>query len=176
MDSIGFIREKMDIKILILYVLEKLPMPVEPLVLSDMVMVDAGFTWFDYTECLTALIESGHIVEEDGRYIITEKGRQNVLAVSSTLPYTVRERAEKAVAPVAAAMFRSSMIDTATEPSESGGYAVSMRLADSMGEIISMRLAVPDEEEARYMEESYRNHAEEIYNQILDIFLKMNEG
>ena len=172
MEHLGFIRDKLDIKILILYILEKLPRPVEPVTLSDLALFDGGFTWFDYTDCLGELIATGHISEENGKYAITEKGRRNVNTVSSSLPYTVRAKAERLTAPVAATMRRASMIETDIEPGPKGGKSVSMRLSDGVGEVISMRLAVPDETQAKAVEKRFRAGAEEIYNDILQLLLE----
>ena len=169
MERLGFIRDKLDIKILILYILERLPKPVEAVTLSDLALFDGGFTWFDYTDCLGELIKTGHVEEKNGRYAITEKGRRNVDTVSSSLPYTVRAKAERLTAPVAAAMRRASMIETDVEPGPKGGRSVSMRLSDGVGEIVSLRLAVPDEEQARAVEKRFRADAEEIYNRIIEL-------
>lgn len=169
MDNRGFIRDKLDIKILILFILEKLPGPVEPAVLSDLTLFDGGFTWFDYTDCLAELVKTGHVTDEGGRYEITEKGRRNVGYVGSSLPYSVRAKAERLTAPVAAAMRRSSMIETMTEPGKNGTGTVSLRLSDGVGEIVSMRLAVPDEAQAKRIEARFRADAEDIYNKIIGI-------
>ena len=169
MEHLGFIRDKLDIKILILYILEKLPKPVEPVTLSDLALFDGGFNWFDYSDCLAELIATEHIQEKDGKYAITEKGRRNVNMVSSSLPYTVRAKAERLTAPVAAAMRRASMIETDIEPGIKGGKSVSMRLSDGVGEIVSLRLAVPDEDQAKAIEKRFRAGAEDIYNRILEI-------
>lgn len=172
MERLGFIRDRLDIKILILFILERLPRPVEPVTLSDLTLFDGGFTWFDYTDCLADLIESGHVAEENGKYVITDKGRRNVDTVSSSLPYTVRAKAERLTAPVAAAMRRSSMIETAVDPDLKGGKIVSLRLSDGVGEIISLRLAVPDETQAKAIEQRFRGEAESIYNQIIELLSK----
>ena len=172
MEHLGFIRDKLDIKILILFILEKLPKPVEAVTLSDLALFDGGFTWFDYTDCLAELIKTEHVQEKNGKYAITEKGRRNVNTVSSSLPYTVRAKAERLTAPVAAAMRRASMIETDIEPGPKGGKSVSMRLSDGVGEVISMRLAVPDETQAKTVEKRFRAGAEEIYNDILQLLLE----
>ena len=169
MEHLGFIRDKLDIKILILYILEKLPKPVEPVTLSDLALFDGGFNWFDYSDCLAELIQTEHIQEKDGKYAITDKGRRNVNMVSSSLPYTVRAKADRLTAPVAAAMRRASMIETDIEPGVKGGKSVSMRLSDGVGEIVSLRLAVPDEDQAKAIEKRFRAGAEDIYNRILEI-------
>lgn len=167
MDNFGFIHDKLDIKILILYILEKLPGPVEPVVLSDLTLFDGGFTWFDYTDCLAELTQTGHVRDEDGKFEITEKGRRNVGYVGSSLPYSVRAKADRLTAPVASAMRRASQIETVTEVGKDGEAAVSLRLSDGVGEVISMRLAVPDETSAKAIEKRFQKGAEKIYNKIL---------
>lgn len=169
MDNLGFIRDKLDIKILILYILERLPGPVEELVLADLALFDGGFNWFDFTDCLADLVKTEHVTEKDGSYEITVKGRRNVGYVGSSLPYSVRTKADRLIAPVAAVMRRSSMIETHTEPGENGGKTVSLRLSDGVGEIIALRLAVADEDQAQAMEGKFRKDAEDIYNRIITI-------
>lgn len=171
MDRFGFIHEKLDIKILILYILEKLPGPVEALVLSDLALFDGGFSWFDYTDCLAELVDTEHVTEQGGKYEITDKGRRNLSYIQSSLPYTVRVKADRLTAPVAAAMRRSSMIETATEKEADGTCAVSLRLSDGVGEVISMRLAVPNEKQAAAIEERFKDNAETLYHKILQILM-----
>ena len=75
MEGLGFIHEKLDIKILILYILNHLPAAVDAQTLSDLVFCDNGIGYFDYSDCLAELVDTAHITEEGGKYRITEKGR-----------------------------------------------------------------------------------------------------
>ena len=59
MDSFGFIHGELDIKILILYVLRRLPAPVDGQTLYELCCVDTGVGWFDYSDCLADLAERG---------------------------------------------------------------------------------------------------------------------
>ena len=165
----GFIRDKLDIQILLLYILDKLPSPIDEVMLSDLALFDGGFTWFEYAESLASLVETEHIAEEDGKYAITDKGRRNVGYVGSSLPYSVRAKADRLCAPVAAAMRRARQIETVSEADENGSVSVSMRLSDGVGEVIALRLAVPDEDTAAGIEQRFRKDAEKIYNRILTI-------
>ena len=169
MENFGFIHDRLDVKILLLYILEKLPGPVEPVVLSDLALFDGGFTWFDYTDCLADLVKTEHVSEQDGKYEITDKGRRNVGYVGSSLPYSVRAKADRLTAPVAAAMRRARQIETLTETDKNGAVSVSLRLSDGVGEVISLRLAAPDEETGRAMEKRFQREAEGIYNRILSL-------
>ncbi len=171
-ENLGFVRDELDIKILILFILKQLPKPVDPVVLTDLTMFDGGFTWFDYHRCLEHLIKTKHIEEVDGKLVITEKGKRNLDTVSSSLPYSVRAKAERLAAPVAARMLRNSMIETAVEKSSKGNYSVSMRLSDAVGEILSLRLTVPDEETAKKMEKNFQKQAEVIVNTLVNALME----
>ena len=168
MNNFGFIHEDLDIQILILYVLDKLPGPVKPYTLSDLCLFDGGFTWFDYSQCLAKLIRTGHVTDENGLYEITEKGRRNVTAVATSLPFSVRAKADKLTAPVAASMRREQLIETDCQPADAeGGQTVTLRMSDGVGEVIDLRLAVPNEALAEIIQTNFRSDAELLYNQII---------
>ena len=170
MDSFGFIHGELDIKLLILYVLRRLPGPVDGQTLSELCSCDTGIGWFDYSDCLAGLVETGHVEElSGGRYVITDKGRRNGEAAESSLPYSVRTKAARLIRPVAERLARDAMIGASHECAD-GGVTVSLSLADGEGEMLSLRLLVPDEDIASAMERAFRHDAEGIYQQIIEIF------
>lgn len=175
MDRFGFIHEKLDIKILILYVLDRLPAPVDAQTLSDLVFCDDGIGYFDYSDCLAELTETGHITEKRGKYRITEKGSRNVAEVGSSLPYSVREKAARGAAPVAEALRRAAMITAEHEVQPSGGCHVRLALSDGLGAILSMELLAADASQAEEMERSFRENAEDVYHDIICMLTEENE-
>ena len=86
MDNLGFIHEKLDIKILILYILRRLPYTVEPETLQELCQqCDTGIGYFDYSDCLSELVDTGHVTEDEEGYRITGKGVKNAEAVGGGL-------------------------------------------------------------------------------------------
>ena len=78
-------QEKLDIKILILFILRRLPETVESETLANLALSDGGVGYFEYAECLAELEDSGHL-ERQGRMIrLTEKGARNGSIVESSL-------------------------------------------------------------------------------------------
>lgn len=169
MERFGFIHDKLDLKILILFILRRLPAAIDREALSELVMQDEGVGYFDYTECLAELADTGQVELTDEGYRITEKGDRNGLTIESSLPYTVRMRVERAVAPVVNAMNRNAMIKTGHKQQKGGGYQVELSMGDGIGEIISLRLLAASEEQAAVMEKKFRAEAEAFYNHIIEV-------
>ncbi len=175
MDHHGFIHEKLDIKLLILFILSRLSAPVDRGTLDELCQrCDEGVGYFDYSDCLGELMASGHITEEDEEYTITEKGRRNVREVESSLPFSVRSRALKLIAPVEERLARAAMLRGEIENGEDGCH-VALAMSDAKGEIISMRLLCADEEQAKKMRKTFRRRAEEIYGRIVEILCEEGE-
>ncbi len=169
MDNFGFIHGELDTKILILYVLRRLPRPVDAQTLADLCSFDNGVGWFDYSDCLAGLVDTGHVEELSGeRYVITDKGRVNGEATETSIPYSVRMKADRLLEPVAEKMRRDAMIDT-SHTEAPGGVTVSLSLSDGKGEIMSLRLLVPDEATAETVESAFRTDAEGVYQHIIEI-------
>ena len=170
MDQFGFIHEKLDIKILILFLLRRLPGDVEPSTLGDLCrQCDDGIGYFDYSDCLAELLETEHIVEnEEGFFRITDKGARNADAVETSLPYSVRSKALRLLEPVVEAMRRAAMI-TAKHEMRDDGCFVQLAMSDGAGEIIRLTLLVADEMQARRMEKNFRKSAESYYHKVIGL-------
>lgn len=167
----GFIHDKFDIKILILFILQRLPDAIDPDSLAELTLCDDGISYFDYAECVAELVESGHVSEENGKYLITEKGRQNGKITESSLPYSVRMKAEKAAAKAANIQRRSAMIRSSHKNRDNGESIVSLSLSDDFGTIMSLELLTGSEDEAKKIENNFHKNAEVLYGQIADIML-----
>lgn len=175
MDHHGFIHEKLDIKLLILFILSRLPAPVDRGTLDELCQrCDDGVGYFDYSDCLGELMHTGHISEEDEEYTITEKGLNNARTLESSLPFSVRSRALKLIAPVEERLARAAMLRTEIENGADGCH-VALSMSDVAGEIVSMRLLCANEEQAKKMKKTFRRSAEEVYQKIVAILSEEGE-
>lgn len=175
MDRFGFIHEKLDIKILILFILRRLPSPVSFETLSDLVMVDEGFDYFEYSQCLAELVETGHVEQNENRYKITKIGAENGDTVESSIPYSVRAKAERRAEPIITKMKRDNQIVTSHEVQSNGLPKVKLSLSDGLGSIISMTLLVSSEEQAKSIEKNFRSDAENVYHKIIKLLTSQDK-
>lgn len=165
--AFGFIRGKMDVKLLILYVLTRLPAPIDGESLADLVLIDGGVTYFDYKQCLAELTASGQVQLEDGLYCVTGEGRQNMDILERDLPFSVRKKAGQNLKPVAEGMRRAESILACHETDENG-LTVHLALSDGIGSIFDLRLLVADEAQARRIEDNFKKNAEGFYTQFVE--------
>ena len=168
MDHFGFIHERLDIKILILFVLRRLPGAVDGETLRGLCQCDDGIGYFDYADCLSELVENGNVEETEDGYAITEMGAANADAVEKTLPYSVRSKAQKLIAPVEERMRRAAMI-TAEHSVDEAGCTVKLAMSDGKGEVVRVELLCAGEEQAGQMEKNFRRGAEEYYQKIIEL-------
>lgn len=171
MERLGFIHSKLEIKILILFVLNRLPRPVLLSDLTELIMCDDGIGYFDYIESLTELLKTQHISEENGYYSTTQKGVKNGTVTESSIPYSVRLKAERKTMKLSRVMKRNAMIKTDTSLREDGGYTVHLSLSDGMGDILSMEILAGSEAQAHMIEKNFHKDAEELYDDIMRLLL-----
>ena len=173
MAPVGFIHDKLDIKFLILYITSRLIEPVGIDVLTDLSLCDEGVDYFSFTECLNELTESEHINKnDDGLYCITPKGLHNSEICESSLPYSVRIKADKNISVYNQKLKRKGLVRSGINKRPNGTYTVTLSLSDDVDNIMTLDLMVAKEELAQQLSGHFQTHAEEIYNNILDALLK----
>ena len=162
----GFIHDRLDIKLLILFVLRRLPSEIDGERLADLVLIDGGIGYFDYKDCLAELVETSQIEEREDGYVITAKGSRNGEVLESDLPYSVRIKAERAAAPVAEEMRRSAMILANHETGDSG-VTVYLAMDDGLGKIFDLKILAADEQQAKRIEKNFKKNAEGFYQRFI---------
>ena len=174
MDSFGisFIRDKTDIKILILYILNRLPRPIDIGTLAELALCDDGVNYFDFTDALSELVDTMNVSLIDDKYLITSKGVNNGAEIETSLPYTVRIAADKSTRKLSSVLKRSAMIEAVHTENEDGSCVVNLSLSDGIGNILKVDILTGSREQAQYMEKKFRKNAEELYVKIAGVLLE----
>jgi len=168
MERLGFIHDKLDIKILILFILNRLEGGIDFDTLTELTMCDGGFGYFEYSECVSELAASGHILLDDGLYSITEKGRKNSAETESSLPFSVKVKAEKPALAIAEKQRRDAMIKTSHVERIKGGYTVRLSMSDALGEVLAINMLAGNIEQAQAIEKGFRQKAESLSAMLFD--------
>ena len=167
----GEIHDMLEIKVLILFVLRRLPEPIGLESLTELAMLDEGIGYFDLMHCIADLVRTGHLLCEDGRYSLTEKGARNGTTTEKSLPPAVTVFMENSVSEYRGMHFRNELIKTSHRTNPDGSCAVALSLEDGLGEIISLEMFAASERQALELEKGFRKNAESIYNSLIGMML-----
>ena len=170
MGRVGFIQDKLEIKFLILYVAARLIEPVPFEAMQELTMCDDGIDFFDFSECLSNLVESQHLtLSDDGLYAITEKGLHNGAICESSLPYSVRLRADKNITIYNQKLKRRAQIKSDIQPRPNGTFTVTLAFNDDDDQpLLKMDLMVPKEVMAKDLAERFQRNPEQLYSGVLN--------
>ena len=155
----------MDVKVLILYVTARSNYPMTSQDIYELCYQDECLSYFDVCTAIPEMVKSGHLQEaEEGKYEITEKGRQDGELTADSIAFTVKQRAENAVARYNRQIRRSSFVKTQVIPREGGDYSVIMALDDEVGNLMTLELVAPDQRQAVRLSRLFEKKAEAVYN------------
>jgi hypothetical protein len=155
----------MDVKVLILFVMGKVNYPVSIQQIYELCYQDDCLSYFDVCTAVPQMVQSGHLKEaETEAYVITDKGRADGSLTEDSIAFTVKQRAENAVARFNRQIRRSSFVKTQIIPREGGDYSVIMALDDEMGNLMTLELVAPNQRQAVRLGKLFEKKAETVYN------------
>ena len=176
MQRLGFIHDMMDVKVLILYVTARSNYPLTTQEIYELCYQDECLSYFDICTAVPEMVKSGHLRElEGGKFEITQKGREDGELTADSIAFTVRQRAENAVARYNRQIKRSSFVKTQIAPRDNGEFSVIMVLDDEKGNLMTMELMAPDQRQAVRLSRLFEKRAEMIYNLTMTTLLEDDE-
>lgn len=165
MQRLGFIHDMMDVKVLILYVMSRVSYPVTVQQIYELCYQDECLSYFDVCTAIPEMVNSKHLRPlEDDCYEITEKGRADGSLTQDSIAFSVRQRAENAVARFNRQIRRSSFVKTQVIARESGDFSVIMALDDEISNLMTLELVAPNQRQAVRLARLFEKKAEIIYN------------
>ncbi|MCI7809254.1 DUF4364 family protein [bacterium] len=165
MQRLGFIHDMLDVKVLILFVMARVNYPVDTQQIYELCYQDDCLSYFDVCTALPEMVSSGHLKQTENEcYEITEKGREDGATTENSIAYTVRQRAENAVARFNRQIRRSSFVKTQILPRENGDFSVIMSLDDEVGNLMTLELLAPNQRQAIRLSKLFEKKAEAVYN------------
>lgn len=172
----GFIHDKLDMKVYLLYLLSRAYAPVDFAALTELALAERGTEYFLFAQALAELKDSGHITESDGSYAVTDKGRRNSEDSEGSLPQVLRRRCDKRLAALNAALRRRAQVRAQVLPREDGGFTLRLALDDDGGNLMALDLFVASEEEAAAMAGRFLSVPETTYRTILTALQDPQKG
>lgn len=148
MPPIGFIQDDLDLKLLVLYIMDRAAGPITFLQLFELALCDAGVDYFSLTQAVDHMVATGHLTREGDRYAITDKGRRNSQICESSLPRSVRRHCDDNLLRVNDALRRESQVRTQVIDREDGTATLCLTLEDNTSPLLHVALLTSGREQA----------------------------
>ena len=165
----GGLSDRTEIKILICYILSNISQPMPSQQLCDILTGQELVNYFELQDALSHLIKQNLITETDGKYAITDEGRDISRQLEKTLPYSIRERAYKAVIESTEYALLKRQNVTSITPVKGGGYNLNCTISDKDFTLFSIDIHMPNEESAKFAKENFIKHGHDIFKCVLGI-------
>ena len=175
MSRTGFIQNELDLKLLVLYIMDRAVAPITFLQLLDLALCDAGVDYFSLTEAVDHLTQTEHLKLDGELYSITEKGRRNIEICQSSLPYSVRLRCDENLVKLNDALMRQAQVQTGLQPNEDGTCTVRLYLADEAGPLMELKLISPSLAQGQTLTSKFQQAPEAIYHEIMALLIRHSE-
>ncbi len=168
MERRGFIHDMLDVKVLILYVMSLVEMPISAQTIYELCLQDDCLSYMDVQQAIPQMVDTGHLQKlSDDTFYITEKGRDTEQLTTDAIAFPVRHRAKNAVENLNSTAKREKFIKTDIREHENGEYIISMQLDDIRGQLMKLELTMPSRLQAKRVETAYRKNPDMIYQSVI---------
>lgn len=163
MPRIGFIQDDLDLKLLILYIMDRTAGPITFLQLFELALFDAGVDYFSLRQAVDHMVATGQLALEEERYAITEKGRRNSQICQSSLPRSVRLHCDDNLIKVNDALRKEAQVRSQLIDNTDGTVTLCLALEDNRSPLLHLSLLSPSREQALRWEEAFHSDPSALY-------------
>ena len=172
MPPIGFIQDDLDLKLLVLYIMDRAAGPITFLQLFELALCDAGVDYLSLAQAVDHMVATGQLTKEEDRYAITEKGRRNSQICEGGLPRSVRRHCDDNLIQVNAALRRESQVRARIMDREDGTATLCLSLEDDSSPLLHLALLSPGREQAERWAEAFQSDPSALYMNVIKLLDK----
>lgn len=169
-----------EIKILICYLLNSAPQPLDREQMNYVFQVTGTVNYFSFCQALKELTDTGHVAEqdsEDGKrvFVLTQRGADTAKTLSGVLGRASRDKVVAAAAELLSRTKRDKGQKVAVDRVEDG-YIVHLTVHDIGSDLLDMKLFAPDRMQADLLADQCSENTINLYKGIISILLNDRRG
>ena len=167
------IRDKRNVKIFVLYLMQNINYPLDYVTLNDIVMQNDYVMYLDFAESFHEMLDSELIMEEcksdagDPMYIVTDKGRLVATELHSEILTSLLDKSLECALRYLDFKKRNIKVSSRVEKREDGRYDVICIIKENNTVIMQNSVVVDTINRAQRMEDNFRDHPEVVYKGVM---------
>ena len=162
-------------KVLILYLLNKLPDGIKSDNLFKIVSSTNGINYFYFQELLSDLIATnlvGSFTKDEDTFIkITSEGENSLSLTKSLLPGILKLKADNVFKDEISEIVEESSIITEYIPKDENNYTVKCKIVEKNEILFEISAFAGSRERAKQISDNWKNNANNLYPKIIDLLL-----
>ncbi len=171
MESNFIMRDKVDIKIFVLFLLDNINYPLDYTTINNLIIENGYIGPFDFAECFSELAEQGHILDEieDGEhyYMISDSGRQLARELQSTIVESAKNAGIKSATKLLSLQKSGAKISVECDEREDKKYILTCSITDTNGELFVLKLRLASISQVRQIKKRFEEAPEKMYRSIM---------
>ena len=179
MNSLGSNKETVENKLILLYIIEKLAVPVSNLQITKLVLEKRFMNYFLLQQHLNELQEGKLLTVEtaDGKslYTITDSGRQTLTYFTHLIPSGLKARMDDTFSATRREIRSESLVTADFTPESENKFTVNCKVGEDDFSLLELDVTVGAKSDARLVCENWKKYSQLIYAEIIDALTKKRE-
>ncbi len=182
MNSLGSNKEIVQNKLIIMYILRRLDIPVGNIHITKMVLETRLMNYFMFQQCFNDLheaklveLESDKAEDSRAKYILTETGLNTMQYFLHLIPPGIKKQLDKITSSVRKEIREEMLITADFIPESEDKFTVCCGIREEDFTLIDLKAAVGTKKEARSICENWKKHSSEIYAEIIEALTKQRD-
>jgi predicted transcriptional regulator len=179
MNLLGSNMELAEKKLILLYIIEKIDMPVSNLQMTKIILENNYMNYFLMQQFLNELCESNllsaEIIDNKTSYLITGYGRQTLEYFIKLIPKGIKNRIDNTISSIRKNVRNETLITADFIPESENEYIASCSVHEDNFSLIDLKITVGTKSDARIICDNWKKHTQAIYAEIIEILTRKRE-
>lgn len=179
MNSLGSNKEVVENKLILLYFIDKINVPVSNLQITKLVQENKFMNYFLQQQYLNELLEGNFLeTESSGQktlYKITQTGKQSLSFFPGLIPHGIKGRIDNTVLTIRKKIRNETLITADFIPESENEFVVGCKVGEDKFTLMEINVSVGTRNDARIICNNWKKHTQDIYAEIINILTKQRE-
>ncbi|MDP4094095.1 MAG: DUF4364 family protein [Bacillota bacterium] len=172
-------RELAENKLILLYIIEKINIPVSNLQITKLILENKFMNYFLLQQYLNELCDSGflmrEVVEEKTFYKISPSGKQTLDYFKARIPVGVKSRIDNTILDIRKNIRNETLVTSDFTPVSENEYIVTCKVREDNFSLIELNITVGTKNDARMICENWNGNPQIIYSEIIESLTRKRE-
>ncbi|MCX7921725.1 MAG: DUF4364 family protein [Clostridia bacterium] len=179
MNLLGSSKELAENKLILLYIIDKINIPVSNLHVTKIILENRFMNYFFLQQFLNELCDNNllecNVLNDKTYYIITRRGKETLSYFLNLIPPGIKASIDNTISSIKKAIKNETHVTAEYLPESENEYVVSCKIQEDNFTLIDLKVTVGSKHDARAICDSWKKNPQEIYQEIISCLIRKRE-